>query len=131
MTHPPAATRTWPVAVALAVLGLEALGLVGLIVLYVIELSAAKAESAGRTLASIALFVVGLLILLAMIRAWRRSDGWQRMATLVLNALMIPVGFSAARGWGMWIGGPALLLAGAGVVAALAASGEDEVSPAR
>jgi len=128
MTHPPAATRTWPVAVALAVLGLEALGLVGLIVLYVIELSAAKA---GRTLASIALFVVGLLILLAMIRAWRRSDGWQRMATLVLNALMIPVGFSAVRGWGMWIGGPALLLAGAGVVAALAASGEDEVSPPR
>jgi hypothetical protein len=131
MTHPPAATRTWPVAVALAVLGLEALGLVGLIVLYVIELSAAKAESAGRTLASIALFVVGLLILLAMIRAWRRSDGWQRMATLVLNALMIPVGFSAVRGWGMWIGGPALLLAGAGVVAALAASGEGEVSPPR
>lgn len=130
MTHPPAATRTWPVAVALGVLALEALGLVGLIVLYVIELSVAKADSAGRTLASIALFVVGLLILLAMIRAWRRSDGWQRMATLVLNALMIPVGFSVTRGWGIWIGGPALLLAVAGVVAALAASGPDETPAA-
>lgn len=130
MTTPPAATRAWPVAVAVGVLSLETLGLVGLIVLYVVELAAAKAGSAGRTLASIALFVVGLLILVAMIRAWRRGDGWQRMATLVLNALMIPVGFSVTRGWGIWIGGPALLLAIAGVVAALAAPGADEPAPA-
>ena len=60
-------------------------------------------------------------ILASMARAWLRGQEWQRMATLVLNALLVPVAFSVIRGNGALVGVPVLLLAVTGVTAALLA----------
>ena len=112
--HPDRAPSRWPV-VAAAVLALEALALLG------------RHDEAdfGRALASIALFIVGAGILASLARGWLRGQSWPRMATLVLNALLIPVTFTAIRTWGMLVGLPVLVIAIVGVVAALSSEPSD------
>ncbi len=102
-----------------AVAGIEAAALVALAVAYAVGLGAHTESSGPRTLASMALFLVGAMLLGAVARAYLRVMTWQRMASLVANALLIPVGISVVRGNGALIGIPVLALALAGVVAAL------------
>ncbi|MCA0290051.1 MAG: hypothetical protein LCH82_00055 [Actinobacteria bacterium] len=106
---------------AAAVVALEALALVGLAAGYAVGIAEETESSLSRTLASIGLFLVGATILALMARAWLRGQEWQRMATLVLNALLVPVAFSVIRGNGALVGVPVLLLAVTGVTAALLA----------
>lgn len=117
---PPASRGRWP-RVAAAVVALEALALVGLAAGYAVGIAEETESSLSRTLASIGLFLVGTTILASMARAWLRGQEWQRMATLVLNALLVPVAFSVIRGNGALVGVPVLLLAVTGVTAALLA----------
>lgn len=122
--HPDRAPSRWPV-VAAAVLALEALALVALAGVYAVGLGRHDEADFGRALASIALFIVGAGILASLARGWLRGQSWPRMATLVLNALLVPVAFSAIRTWGMLVGLPVLLIAIVGVVAALSSEHSD------
>ena len=108
--------------VAAAVVAIEALLLVALAAAYGIGIRQDAESSLGRALASIALFIVGATILGWMARAWLQGQIWPRMATLVLNALLVPVSFTMIRGDGVLIGAPVLLLGLSGVAAALASS---------
>lgn len=118
------ARSPWAIAAA-AVLVVETIFLVALIVAYVIGISRHDESDLGRTLASIGLFLVGAAILVAMVRGWLRAESWPRMATLVLNALLVPVGFSLIRGPGLLAGLPVLALAATGVVAAISAGPQE------
>ncbi len=100
---------------------IEALALLALTLAYAVGMARDAEESLVRSLASAALFVVAAALLVAMARAWRAGAGWQRMATLVVNALLVPVSFSVIRGNGVLIGAPVLLVAVCGIVAAIAA----------
>lgn len=108
------------------VCGVEALALVGLAVAYAVGLARGTEDSIARTLASIALFLAGAGLLLSMARSWRSGATWPRMATLVVNALLVPVSFSVLRGNGILVGAPVLALALAGVVGAIRAPNAEE-----
>lgn len=124
----PSDNSTAPLAAAM-VCTIEALGLVGLAIAYAVGIVRGEEESLARSLASAALFVVGAALLGAMARAWRAGAGWPRMATLVVNALLVPVSFSVIRGNGVLVGVPVLLLAGCGILAAIAAGDRTSVDP--
>ena len=111
------------------VCGLEALLLVGAAAAYLAGVVHETESSLPRTLASMALFLVGALLLGAMARAWRHGASWPRMATLVVNALLVPVSITVIRGNGPLVGVPLLALAVCGVVCALRA-GDSDPSPA-
>ena len=111
------------------VCGLEALLLVGAAAAYLAGVVHETESSLPRTLASMALFLVGALLLGAMARAWLHGASWPRMATLVVNALLVPVSITVIRGNGPLVGVPLLALAVCGVVAAIRA-GDSDPSPA-
>ncbi|MFN8097394.1 MAG: hypothetical protein U0Q21_03790 [Dermatophilaceae bacterium] len=103
------------------VCGIEALALVVLALAYAVGIVRRTEDSLARTLASLVMFLVGAALLAAMARAWRAGAAWPRMATLVVNALLVPVSFSVIRGNGVLIGLPVCALALAGVAAAILA----------
>lgn len=111
------------------VCGIEALLLVGAAAAYLAGVVHKTESSLPRTLASMALFLVGALLLGAMARAWRFGASWPRMATLVVNALLVPVSITVIRGNGPLVGVPLLALAVCGAVAAIRA-GDSDPSPA-
>ncbi len=103
------------------VCAVEALALVGLALAYAVGILRGTEDSLARTLASLVMFLVGAGLLIAMARAWRAAAGWPRMATLVINALLVPVSFSLLRGNGILVGLPVCALAVAGVASAILA----------
>ena len=111
--------------VAAGVLIAESLLLLALIAAYAIGIREDIESDLGRTLASIALFLVGVVILLTMARGWLRGQSWPKMATLVVNALLVPVSFTVISTWGAMVGIPLLALAVLGVLAGLSASSGD------
>lgn len=124
-TRPPPDQGMAPVAAAF-VCGIEALLLLALIGAYAVGIAHGSEASLARALSSAAMFLIGATLLAAMARGWRSGARWPRMATLVVNALLIPVSISVTRGNGLLIGLPLLLLAVAGVVAAIRAGGPEE-----
>lgn len=106
---------------AAAITAVEAIGLLVLAGGYLVGVEQGAEDSLSGSLGSIALFLVGAVLLAAMTRAWLTGGSWQRMATLVINALLVPVALTSIRAWGMAVGIPVLVVAITGVVAAMRA----------
>ncbi len=106
---------------AVAILGLEATGLVILAVVDLVKIVTGTPRSAvyAAVGAGLTLVTAGVLVLLG--RGLLRVRSWAFTPTLVLQALALPVGYSLAVQAGYWAyGGPVLLLALSGLGTLLA-----------
>ena len=133
ISYPAFVTSSTPARPNLALLGvtvalIEAAALAGCALAYAVGLGTHAAASRSRTLASIALFLVGAMLLLAIARGFRRGQTWERSASLVFNALLVPVSLTVITGNGPFVGIPVLALAIVGIVAALLMNGVDDAA---
>ena len=76
------------------VTGAMTVGLVGLAVFYLYELSIGASASPVRVVMSMMLFLVFAAAGAAMTRAWLRGDPWTTTLTLVIGALLLPTTWS-------------------------------------
>ena len=105
--------------VAAANCALQALVLVALAVLYVVELARGETSDTTRVVVSIVIILLFAAALGALARSWLAGVDWPRTPTIVWNVLLLPVA------WGLHGGGQDLaaaivaLSAIAGLVAAI------------
>ena len=67
-------------------------------------------------------------VTVAIARGFRRGQTWERSASLVFNALLVPVSLTVITGNGPFVGIPVLALAIVGIVAALLMNGVDDAA---
>lgn len=115
--------RLSPLArVAAVITGLQALVLLGLVVYYLVELSAGASDNGTRVVTSavlILLFAVALGVLAKFL--WQRLRQ-ARTPTIVWDVLLLPVGWSLVQSGHGEVGWPVLAVAAVAIVAVAAAS---------
>jgi hypothetical protein len=93
------ASRRSPAVVLLAVLvGLEALGMVGITVLLVVDLLTSTPASFASAVALIALSALAAVFLGAIVRGILRGRSWVRPAAVTWQILQIAVGVGSLQG---------------------------------
>jgi MYXO-CTERM domain-containing protein len=104
----------------IALLGLEAIGLAVIVILLVY--ADFTAPSVGVTSAVAITTFTALLVVLLVGLAWglRRRRAWARGPAIVLELLMLPIGYSMVSGGLAWLGVPVMLLGLCGAGALLA-----------
>lgn len=111
---------------ALRVLAVETAAIAGLLVYLIYVDLTAPAESLSGAI-GVTLYLAVLAALLAFLTwsLWRRRR-WARGPAVVLNLLLLPIGYSLVAGGSAWIGLPVIVagLAGAGLLVAPATRAE-------
>ena len=108
--------------VAAAVLGLQALALLGFTVFYLVEVLRGASDDSTRAVMSMVLFVLAAVGLAALARGlWHRAT-WARTPTLVWLALLLPVSWGMFQSGVLLLGAVVLATALVGIVAAVLAS---------
>jgi hypothetical protein len=104
--------------VAAANCALQALVLVALAVLYVVELGRGETADTIRVVMSIVLILLFAAALVALARSWLAGVDWPRTPTIVWNVLLLPVA------WGLHGGGQDVIavLVALSAIAGLAAA---------
>jgi hypothetical protein len=105
---------------AIWLLLIEAAGLVVATVLVAYYAATQPRVGVGSTIVSVAV-VFGLAVVLALLgRQLRRHQAWARGPSIVLEMLLIPIGYYMIAGGVPWLGVPVLVLgvAGAGLLLA-------------
>lgn len=126
-THPDqplvaAPERAWaPLTAGLLTL-LEGSGLVLLAGFYGYEMAVGAADSLTTAATSGVLILIFGIALLFVARGWLRGQAWPRTPTLVWNALLLPVAWSLHESDQTLLAVGLALLAGASLMAALAAA---------
>jgi hypothetical protein len=117
MSSPPTAP-TLRLAVALLAVQAAALAVVVGVLIYE-DLTKTPTSTRGALLVTLfAVIMTGVLAGLAW--ALHRRRRWARGPAIVLQLLLIPIGFTMASGGAAWLGAPAILLGLAGAGALLA-----------
>jgi hypothetical protein len=103
--------------VALALLvALQAVGLVGIAVFYVVEMVVATASDQGRAAVAALLALVCGLGLALVARGLARARRWARSPALVTELLVAPVALGLVQGGRWYVGLPLLVWAAAVLV---------------
>lgn len=103
---------------AAVLVGVEAAGLLGAAVFYVVELAVATFAGLSRALVSAGLALTAALGLVLVARGLLRHRRWARAPALVANLLVLPVALGLLQG-GRWYAGLPLLLLGLAVLVVL------------
>ena len=98
-------------AACVALVGLEAVGLLAAAVFYVVELLVATEDDVGRALVSAALALVAAVGLGLVARGLHAGGRWARSPALVANLLVVPVAIGLLQGGRWYVGLPLLALA--------------------
>jgi len=104
--------------------GLQALGLLGAAVFFVVELFVATPDDRTRALVAALLALVAAAGMALVARGLLAGRRWARAPALVVNLLVLPVAFDLVRG-GRWYVGLPLALWALGVLALLFAPSTD------
>lgn len=83
--------------IAALITGVQALVLVGFAVFYIYELSVGAGSDASGVAVSALLIGVTAVALLVLTRGWLGDGEWPRTPTIVVNLLLLPVGWSLAQ----------------------------------
>ncbi|WP_231961520.1 hypothetical protein [Pedococcus dokdonensis] len=129
MTSPapaPARPRDPFRTVAAGLCALQALALVGFVGFYLWELTQDDADDTTRVVMSALLILVFAVGIAALARGWVRGDNWPNTPTVVWNALLLPVGWSLVQSGRGVVGALVIVVALAGIVAAIKADTTDE-----
>ena len=113
-------------AVAAGICGLQALALLGFVGFYLWELTQDSSDDVARVVMSALLILVFAVGIAALARGWVRGDNWPNTPTVVWNALLLPVGWSLVQSDHGLIGALVIVVALAGIVAAIRADTTDE-----
>ena len=108
--------------VAAAVLGAQALALVGFTVFYLVGVLRGASDDTSRAVMSMVLFVLVAVGLVALARGLWQAAPWARTPTLVWLALLLPVSWGMFQSGAMLLGALVLATALAGIVAVALAS---------
>jgi hypothetical protein len=113
-----------------ALVALQALGLVAVAGLYVVELVVSSSDDQARALVTVALALLAAVGLGLVARGLLAGRRWARSPALVTNLILLPVAFGLLQGDVWYVGIPLLLWAIAVLVllfapATSAALGED------
>lgn len=119
LAHVSDATAPGPRRLVAALVGVQALALVGFAAFYVYELVIGEGSDAARVLMSALLILLGGLGLAALTRGWLSDAAWPKTPTLVWSALLVPVGFGLVQGNQVVVGWSVLGLAAVTAVSAL------------
>jgi len=96
-------------------------GLLAVLVLVLVVADFTAQASSGRTAIAVTLYVAVIAALLGFLtRSLARHRAWARGPAVVLNMLLLPIGFTMAAGGLAWMGVPLMLLGLAGAVLLLA-----------
>lgn len=113
-------------AAAAGLCALQALALVGFVGFYLWELTQDDADDTTRVVMSALLILVFAVGIAALARGWVRGDNWPNTPTVVWNALLLPVGWSLVQSGRGLVGALVVVVALAGIVAAIKADTTDE-----
>ncbi|MEO6792003.1 MAG: hypothetical protein ABI187_13680, partial [Ornithinibacter sp.] len=83
--------------IAALITGVQTLVLVGFAVFYIYELSVGAGSDASGVAVSALLIGVTAVALLVLTRGWLGDGEWPRTPTIVVNLLLLPVGWSLAQ----------------------------------
>ena len=111
---------------AAGICALQALVLVGFVGFYLWELTQDSSDDAVRVVMSALLILVFAVGIAALARGWVRGDNWPNTPTVVWNALLLPVGWSLVQSDHGLIGALVIVVALAGILAAIRADTTDE-----
>jgi hypothetical protein len=92
-----------------ALVGLQALGLAGIAVFYLVELAVATSDDRVRALVTAGLALAAAAGLALVARGLLRRRRWARSPALVTNLLVLPVAVGLLQG-GRWYAGVPLLV---------------------
>jgi O-antigen/teichoic acid export membrane protein len=92
-----------------ALVGLQALGLAGIAVFYLVELAVATSDDRVRALVTAGLALAAAAGLALVARGLLRRRRWARSPALVTNLLVLPVAVGLLQG-GRWYAGAPLLV---------------------
>jgi O-antigen/teichoic acid export membrane protein len=92
-----------------ALVGLQALGLAGIAVFYLVELAVATSDDRVRALVTAGLALAAAVGLALVARGLLRRRRWARSPALVTNLLVLPVAVGLLQG-GRWYAGVPLLV---------------------
>ena len=96
-------------------------GLLAVLVLVLVVADFTAQASSGRTAIAVTLYVAVIAALLGFLtRSLARHRAWARGPAIVLNMLLLPIGFTMAAGGLAWMGVPLMLLGLAGAALLLA-----------
>ena len=112
-----------------ALVGVQALALLGFAAFYVYELVIGKGSDAGRVIMSALLILLGGLGLAAVTRGWLSDAAWPKTPTIVWSALLVPVGFGLVQGNQVAVGWTVLGIATVTAVSALRVATPDDPVP--
>jgi hypothetical protein len=112
-------------ALAAGTCSLQALALLGFGVFYLWELTQDSADDTARVVMSALLILIFGVGIAAMARGWVRGDNWPNTPTVVWNALLLPVGWSLVQSAHGLVGALVIVIALAGIVAAIRADTSD------
>lgn len=96
-------------------------GLLAVLVLALVVADVTAQAASGRTAVAVTLYVAIIAALLGFLtRSLARHRAWARGPAVVLNMLLLPIGFTMTAGGLAWVGVPLMLLglAGAGLLLA-------------
>jgi uncharacterized membrane protein YhaH (DUF805 family) len=116
-------TRTAPAItlwVAIGALAVEALGALAGAVLLAVAALTGPSMSAGSAISTIVVAVLLAVVFAALARLLARRTRGARGPALVLQLLLIPIGWYMSSGGTPWVGIPLLVIAVLGAVALLA-----------
>ena len=97
------------VTVTATLVGLQALGLLGLAAFYLVETALGRADDARGAWITAALAALAGLALLLVARGLRRRRRWSRAPALVTQLFLLPLAVAQLQG-GLWAVGAPLLL---------------------
>jgi hypothetical protein len=94
-----------------ALVALQALGLVAVAVLYLVELVVSSSDDPARALVTVALALLAAVGLGLVARGLLAGRRWARSPALVTNLILLPVAFGLLQGSVWYVGIPLLLWA--------------------
>jgi hypothetical protein len=107
---------------AVAVLGVEAAGLLVIVVLLALDVFTAASVSTGSALGTTGFAALVAALLGGLGWALWRRHGWARGPAIVLELLLLPIGYSMATNGLSWVGVVVMLIGLVGATALLAPS---------
>ena len=103
---PSSAARPATLSGVALLVALQAAGLAGIAVFYVVEILVATTDDTVRALVTAALAVAAAAGLALVARGLGRRRRWARAPALVTNVLVLPVAFDLVRGDRWYVGVP-------------------------
>lgn len=110
MTDTPTRTNAPTLQWAVRLLAVEALALVGLAIYVAWAALAKSTESKEGAGALLALIIIGVLIVAGLSRALSNLKTWARGPAIVLELLLLPIGYTMISGGLPYVGIPVMLI---------------------